>query len=147
MEKTRYYPGEKGKAPIIDFNAVNPGESHEVKSAQLEYWFAKQIGTDLARTYKNRQWHVDVDARNRIVIISAPSLSKLFGYHLHLRDGETIPQLLVRTRKVGGEILERYNVTRARSTDPLIIEEGLPRDARDNVVSTDAIPDKAVKHV
>jgi hypothetical protein len=146
MEKTRFYPGEKGKAPVLDYNEVQPGESHEVKSAQLEFWIAKQIGTDLASTYRNRQWHVDVDARNNVIIISAPSLSKVFGYHLHIRTGETMPQLLLRTRKAGGEILERYNVTRARNTDPLIIEEGLTRDRRDNVISADAIPDRKIKN-
>ena len=147
MEKSRFYVGEKGKAPLLDFNAVRPEDSHEVKSAQLEYWIAKQIGTDLAGTYKNRQWHVDVDARNNIIIISAPNLSKIFGYHLHMRDGETMTQLLLRTRKAGGEILERYDVTRARNTDPLIIEEGLKRDAKDNVVSADAVPDRRIKNV
>lgn len=146
MEKSRFYVGEKGKDPLLDFNAARPEDSHEAKSAQLEYWIAKQIGVDLARTYKNRQWHVDVDARNKIVIISAPSLSKLFGYHLHMTAGETIPQLLLRTRKAGGEILERFNATRARNTDPLIIEEGMKRDARDNVISADATPDRIVKN-
>jgi hypothetical protein len=144
VKNKRFYPGEKGKEPIKDFNAPIAGESHEEKSAQLEFWIAKQIGTELTRVYKNRQWHIDVDARNKIIIISAPSLSKVFGYHLHLRDGETMPQLLVRCRNAAGEILERYNVTRARNTDPLIIEEGLARDAKDNVVSADAVPDQKV---
>lgn len=146
MQKTRFYAGEKGKDPIKDFNGALPEQSHEAKAAQLEYWLARQIGTDLMTKYKNRQWHVDVDARNKMIVIGAPSLSKVFGYHLHMRPGETIPQLIVRCRRAAGEILERYNVTRARNTDPLIIEEGLTRDARDNVISSDARPDRAIKH-
>jgi hypothetical protein len=147
MNKTRFYVGEKGRDPIVDFNHARSEDSHEVKAAQVEYWIAKQIGTELTRTYKNRQWHVDVDARNKVIILSAPSLSKVMGYHLHMRDGETMPQLIARCRRAAGEILERYNVTRARNTDPLIIEEGMRRDARDNVISADARPDREVKHV
>lgn len=147
MDKTRFYVGEKGRDPITDFNAADPGASHEGKAAGLEYWMAKHIGEDLCRVYKSRQWHVDVDTRNKIIVIAAPSLSKLMGYHLHIRDGETMPQLIDRCRRAGGEILERYNVTRARNTDPLIIEEGLARDRRDNVISADALPARIVKNV
>jgi hypothetical protein len=145
MEKSRFYANtEKGKDPYIDFNAAQSGGSHEIKSEQLEYWIAAQIGKELMRVYKNRQWGVDVDSRNKMVVLTAPSLSKVFGYHLHIRDGETMTQLLLRCRHAAGEILERYNVTRARNTDPLIIEEGLKRDHRDNVISADAAPEKAV---
>lgn len=147
MEKSRFYPGEKGVEPIKDFNAVQFGGSHDIQAEQLEYWIAAQIGKDLMSAYKNRQWGVDVDARNQIIVITAPSLSKILGYHLHIRKGETMTQLLVRIRKAAGEILERYNVTRARNTDPLIIEEGLARDARDNVISSDAKPEKIQHNV
>jgi hypothetical protein len=147
MKKTRFYVGEKGKDPITNFNAPDPEASHETKAVQLEYWLAKHIGEDLCRIYKNRQWGVDVDSRNKIIVLTAPSLSKVYGYHLHIRDGETVTQLVERCRRAAGEILERYGVTRARDTDPLIIEEGLPRDRRDNVISSDARPDRTVKHV
>lgn len=147
MKKTRFYVGEKGKDSVEDFNSADANASHEGKAAGLEFWMAKHIGEELCRIYKNRQWHVDVDTRNKIIVIGAPSLSKLMGYHLHIRDGETMVQLIVRCRRAAGEILERYNVTRARNTDPLIIEEGLERDARDNVISADALPSRKVKHV
>lgn len=147
MKKTRFYVGEKGKAPVQDFNAAQGGGSHDETAVRLEFWIAKQIGTDLSRVYKNRQWGVDVDARNQMVVLSAPSLSKIFGYHLHMRQGETMTQLIERCRRAAGEILERYNVTRARNTDSMIIEEGLARDHKDNVISADAIPDRTVKHV
>jgi hypothetical protein len=147
MEKSRFYANtEKGRDPLIDFNAAQVGGSHDIQSEQLEYWIAAQIGKDLMRVYKNRQWGVDVDARNKMVVLMAPSLSKIFGYHLHMRDGEAMPQLIERCRRAAGEILERYNVTRARNTDPLIIEEGLKRDAKDNVISADAAPDRIIKN-
>ena len=145
--RRRSIVGEKGRDPIFDFNAVQIGASHEIKAEQLEWWIAKSIGEDLMSVYKNRQWGVDVDTRNKIIVLTAPSLSKAMGYHLHIRDGETLKQLLVRTRKAAGEILERYGVTRNRDTDPLIIEEGLARNSRDDVVASDALPEKRIKHV
>jgi hypothetical protein len=140
--RRRSIVGEKGRDPIFDFNVVQIGASHEVKAEQLEWWIAKQIGEDLMQVYKNRQWGVDVDTRNRMIVIMAPSLSKAMGYHLHMRDGETMKQLIIRTRRAAGEILERHGVTRARDTDPLIIEEGLKRDSRDNVIAADALPSR-----
>ena len=147
MSRRRSIVGEKGRDPIFDFNAVQIGASHEIQAEQLEYWMAQQIGADLCSVYKNRQWGVDVDTRNKMIVIVAPSLSKAMGYHLHIRDGETMKQLLVRTRKAAGEILERHNVSRARDTDPLIIEQGLARDSRDNVIADDALPEKRIIHV
>jgi hypothetical protein len=146
MGRRRSIVGEKGRDPIFDFNAVQIGGSHEIQAEQLEWWIAKQIGSDLMSVYKNRQWGVDVDTRNKMIVITAPSLSKAMGMHLHIRDGETIPQLLIRTRRAAGEILERYGVTRSRDTDPMIIEEGLKRDSRDNVISADALPAKRIVH-
>ncbi len=143
-KRRRSIVGEKGRDPIFDFNAVQIGGSHEIQAEQLEWWIAKQIGSDLMNVYKNRQWGVDVDTRNRMIVITAPSLSKAMGMHLHMRDGETMKQLLMRTRRAGGEILERYGVTRARNTDPLIIEEGLKRDSRDNVIAADARPEQRI---
>jgi len=135
MEKTRFYVGEKGKDPLTDFNAPQTGESHEEKAVRLEFWMAKQIGTDLVRVYPGRQWHVDVDSRNRVIVISCPSLSKREGYRLHMKR-DTIAELLPRCRRAAGAILERFNVTRSRIIDPYTFE-GMTRDARDDVVCED----------
>jgi len=135
MEKTRFYVGEKGKDSLTDFNSAQKGESFEEKAMRLEYWIAKQIGTDLVKTYPNRQWHVDVDSRNSVIVISCPSLSKREGYRLHMRR-DTIAELLPRCRRAAGAILERFNVTRGKIIDPYTFE-AMPRDLRDDVVCAD----------
>lgn len=137
MEKSRFYVGEKGRDPMTDFNAPQPEASHEEKAIRLEYWIAKQIGTDLVKHYPNRQWLVDVDSRNGVIVISCPSLSKTKGYRLHIRR-DTIAELLPRCRRAAGEILERFNVTRGRLVDPYSLE-AIPRDVRDDAVSSDSM--------
>jgi len=137
VEKTRFYVGDKGKPHnhIQDYNFMQPAESHSEDTVRIEYWIAKQIGTDLVKAYPNRQWHIDCDARNQVIIISCPSLSKRMGYRLHMKR-DTIADLLPRCRKAAGEILERFNVTRGRIIDPYTLE-AMPRDIRDDVIAKD----------
>lgn len=138
MEKHRFYTGLKGKPAnhIQDFNTVMPDWSHERKAAEVEFYIAKKIGEDLVATYPGRQWQVNVDTRNNMVIISMPALSKREGYHLHMRR-DTIASLLPRCRKAAGEILERFNQSRTnRIVTPDKFDE-LPRDVQDNVIAPD----------
>lgn len=136
MEKQRFYVGEKGQNPIQDFNAPQAEESHEAKAARVEFWIAKKIGEDLVAKYPGRQWTVNVDTRNEVIVISCPSLSKRMGYRLHMKR-DNIAALLPRTRRAAGEILERFGVSRDRHIDVYSIED-MPRDLRDDVISKDA---------
>lgn len=127
----------KGSQPIVDFNGVVIAEGdEEAIKLRTEYWIAKQIGVDLMKTYPNRQWLVDVDTQNQVVVISCPSLSKRMGMRLHMRR-DTVADLIPRARRAAGEILERFGVSRGRSIDALAIE-AMKRDVRDDVVSKDA---------
>jgi hypothetical protein len=126
---------------VVDYNAPQPGMSYEQKAMNVEYWIAKQIGTDLCKHYPNRQWHVDVDCANQVIVIACPSLSKRMGYRLHMKR-DTVADLLPRCRRAAGEILERYGVSRTRIIDPMTMEE-FPRDMRDDVISGDSQTDKA----
>jgi len=128
---------------IIDYNAINEGLSYEATIAAMEFYYAKQIGSKLMRTYRNRNWQVDVDIRNQMVIIGAPDLSKTKGYYLPMKQ-DTIQNLQVRAVRAAGEILERYNLSRALNV-PADSFEMLPRDFRDEVVSRDAAPTCATK--
>lgn len=142
MERSNreYVIGEtKGAEPGFDLNAPQEGESHEAQAVRTEFWIAKQIGTDLCRVYPNRQWHVDVDSRNEIVIIGCPSLSKRMGYRLHIKR-DTVSSLLPRCRRAAGEILERFGVSRGRIIDPASLET-FDRDVRDDALSADAVCD------
>lgn len=134
--KARFYVGDKGRV-ITDFNAPQADETgFSEDHVRFEYWMAKQIGTKLMETYPARQWHVDCDCRNQVIIISCPSVSKTRGYRLHMKR-DTMKQLLPRCVKAAGEILERHNVTRGRIIDPQTLD-AFERDVQDNVVSPDA---------
>ena len=137
MEKSRHYAGDKGKPQnhIIDFNAPKAVESHEEQAAALEFWIAKRIGEDLVATYPGRQWNVNVDSRNEIIVICMPTLSKREGYHLHMKR-DNIAKLVLRCRKAAGEILERFQMSRSKIIDPYDIDQ-LPRDIRDDAVTAD----------
>jgi hypothetical protein len=143
VNKTRFYPGEKGAEPIKDFNAPQKAESHEEKAMRLEFWIAKQIGSDLMKTYQNRQWSVDVDSRNQVIVISCPSLSKRMGYRIHMRR-DTIADLIPRARAAAGEILERFGASRSRLIDPSSLET-FARDVRDDAIAPDASEAQAVE--
>ena len=137
MEKSRFYVGDKGKAHnhIQDNNAPQTGESFSETAMRLEYWIAKQIGTDLVKHYPNRQWTDDVDSRNSVIVIACPSLSKRMGYRLHMKR-DTVAELLPRCRKAAGEILERFGVSRGRILDPNTFE-AFDRDVRDDCIAPD----------
>lgn len=143
MEKKRFYVGEKGRDPVVDFNAPQADNSHEAQAMRLEYWIAKQIGTDLTRTYPGRQWMVDVDSRNQVIVISCPSLSKRMGYRVHMKR-DTVADLIPRCRRAAGEILERFGVSRGRIIDPYTLE-AFPRDVRDDAIAPDATQKDAVE--
>lgn len=132
-----YIIGEtKGKDSVVDYNTPQADESFEKKAMNLEFWIAKQIGLDLCKTYPNRQWHVDVDSRNGVLVIACPSLSKRLGYRLHLKR-DTVADLLPRARRAAGEILERFGVTRSKIIDPATMES-YDRDVHDDVIAADA---------
>lgn len=135
-DRTYIIGEEKGKNSVVDFNAPQEDISHEATAMRTEFWIAKQIGTDLCNTYPNRQWHVDVDTRNGIVVIACPSLSKRLGYRLHLKR-DTVADLIPRCRRAAGEILERFGVSRGKIIDPATMET-FERDVRDDVISKDA---------
>lgn len=139
MERSsrEYVPGEtKGRDSVVDYNAPQSGESHEEQAMRVEFYIAKQIGEDLCRTFQNRQWCVDVDTRNEVVIVSCPSLSKRLGYRLHLKR-DTIADLIPRCRRAAGEILERFGASRSRIIDPGTLET-FDRDVRDDCIAKDA---------
>ena len=132
-----YIIGEtKGRDAVVDYNEPQADLSYEEKAKNVEWWIAKQLGEDLCRTYPNREWGIDVDTKNCMVIVKCESLSKLKGHHLHMK-GNTIKELIPRVRKAAGEILERYGVTRGRILDPATLET-FERDVRDDAIASDA---------
>lgn len=127
---------QKGKDSVVDYNTPQTDNSHEAQAMRMEFYIAKQIGEDLCKHYQGRQWGVDVDSRNEVIIVSCPSLSKRMGYRLHMKR-DTIADLLPRCRRAAGEILERFGVSRSRIIDPATLET-FDRDVRDDAIAKDA---------
>lgn len=105
-----------------DYNEINIFEDDDKKQAKLEMWICKQIGDTLVRTYPNRQWGVEVDIPGQMVIIMCPSLSLEKGYHISMMGDRTINDLQQRAIRAGGEILERYGISRDRRFNHDVID-------------------------
>lgn len=133
----------RGREIFADYNEINLLETDDRKKAKLEMWIAKNIGDELVKHYPNREWGVRVDVTGGMIIITCDSLSLLCGYHLPI-NGDNIKQLQKRAMRAGGEILERFNVSRNQIFNPEKLDL-VPRDFRDEAISPDAAPQKLIK--
>ena len=111
-----------GREITADYNEINIYANDDVNQAKVEMWIAKNIGETLVEHYPNRQWGVDVDIPGNMVVIMCPSLSFDKGYHIAMTEDRTIQDLQQRAIRAGGEILERFGMSRNRKFDPEIIE-------------------------
>ena len=132
-----------GRQVIDDYNEVNVLELESVKVAKIESWIAKAVGTKLMEAYPNRQWGVLVDVEGQMIVIMCQSVSQEKGFHISM-VGRCVHDLQLEGVKAGGEILERYNLSRKRKFDADILET-LDRDSRDEVISSDAAPGAQTK--
>jgi hypothetical protein len=128
----------RGREVTADYNEINILETDEAKSAKLEMWIAKRVGEHVANFYPNRQWRVDVDLLAGMLILSCPSVSSLKGYYLSL--SRPLHDLQARAKMAAGEILERHGLPTSRAFNPDAIET-LPRNIRDEVVTSDSAPE------
>lgn len=94
----------------------------------------KIVGEDLTKIYPNRNWHIKASARNGIVEIKNPDISMSHGMIVYIPA--TIPELLTKTRKSAGELLERFNLTRSKHTNNLDVMM-LPRNAKGFVANSE----------
>ena len=120
-----------------DYNSIDSMESASQSVAKIEMWMAKTLGTALVKKYPGRQWGVQLNLEGGVLVILCPSLSNEKGYHILLK-GDTIHTLELKALRAGGEILERYGVSREKNVDEAEIEQGLIRDSNDEVISADA---------
>src|SRR6185503_6850878 len=133
-------PGLNGREITADYNKIFLHEGTSERRAKLEMFIAKRLGERVAATYPNRQWSVEVDLDNQMVVLMCPSVSTTKGYHLHFRT-RTIHDMQAAAVKAAGEILERHNISRSNPFNPEVLET-LPRDLRDNVIAVDAKPER-----
>jgi hypothetical protein len=126
-----------GEDPVYgDYNYIDDMESPSQKIAKMEMWIAKKLGTTLVRTYPNRQWGVQVNLQQGLLIVVCPSVSNEKGYHIHMK-GDTINRLEQRCIEAAGEILERYGISRARKVDEADVEGSLKLNFKDEALAMD----------
>ena len=119
-----------------DYNSIRLEDSENVNQAKIESGIAAAIGKKLIATYPYRQWKVIVDVNNEMVVIGCDSISNNKGYHLHMKN-LTLKELVKKAVFAASEILERHDITRARTYDADQFET-MPRDATDSVIATDS---------
>lgn len=119
-----------------DFNEIETYDTLETRRAKLEMWMAKRVGTRVTEKYRGRQWKIQVDLENEMLIVACDSISNYKGYHISM-VGRTIGDLETESIKAAGEILERHNLARSKHFNPDKFES-LPRDFRDSVIASDS---------
>ena len=86
----------------------------------------RAIGGVLQKHYPGRRWFADVNLLGGVAYIACPDISMRYGYSL--RISRTWLELEKRVIRAGGEILERFHLSRNRA------QEGdtkyMPRNAR-----------------
>lgn len=110
--------------PVVIMDEAEAGES--IKNDAL----CRRVGAALQRAYPGRTWLVRVTGGT--VQIQCPALTNEYGYVLNA-DRVDIDRAAV---MAGGMILEMFNLSRGRYATGG--ENALPRDARGNVIHTEA---------
>jgi len=75
---------------------------------------AKSIAEALHKQYPGHLWMVNADNGNNIATVQLGGISGKFGFNIHLDKITAGMELIMRA---GGEILERYNLSRGRRID------------------------------
>lgn len=107
-------------------------EAEAAKAVQADN-VARTIGASLRRHYPGRNWYVDVNMDGGIATVKCCDISMDWGYVLHLTN--TNYELAEKAKTAGGEILERFRLSRdwRGSADILNIE----RDVRGYAVGVE----------
>jgi hypothetical protein len=104
---------EKYEAPAGDYDL----ETRRYRLAPDEYkdydmWVARRTMALLKTVYPGHFWFVEADMRNKIVKISIPILMGVTNFYvINLVQTELTPGAVI---VAGGEILERYVISRSR---------------------------------
>ena len=76
-----------------------------------DIFWANKIGAELIRWYPGHGWEVHMDIKNGICNIFNRHMSALIGYRWRLQE-INIPTLTEDVMRIGGELLERFGLSR-----------------------------------
>lgn len=94
------------------------------------------IGNALSKHYPNRQWRVGIAVGGLVARIFCPAISNEYGYQIKLLN-YTMMGLEKEAIFAGGEILERYGLSRERGASGG--EESILKDHRGNAIMKEGI--------
>ena len=78
--------------------------------------YAKEIGDGLHAKYPGHLWAISPSGDFSMLHVTNMSLSNRYGFNVPLRGPEALPLAAAKQKatQIGGEILERFNVSRGR---------------------------------
>ena len=120
------------KAEAAKFELEYCHDPEEAVFRVKDYEVAKMIGTALAHKYPGHGWNVLADSRNGIANIYMSQMSGREGYVYKLKD-ISLGSFDADMMRVGGEILERFGVTRGKYNEQSIRD--VIRDPRGNAIA------------
>ena len=85
----------------------------EAKEAASNDKYCKQLGTALYKALPSRRWYVEVTNKGRTCTVKIPEVSMEYGMVIHLE--QSIEPDIKKVITSGGELLERFGLTRGRS--------------------------------
>lgn len=106
MTPSIHYRGEENNLLIAN--------EHEAHQDALDMAMAKNVAESLNANYPGHLWAVNCRGDQGIMTVHNLSLSGQWGYTLLLDKSYSASDLNKRAIIAGGEILERYNVSRGR---------------------------------
>jgi hypothetical protein len=85
-----------------EFEVVDPADQH----------ICEVVGAVLAKHYPLYDWLVRADRKQGVIDIINVSLDGALGCRIHIKGQASVSELEHKAMMFGGEILERFNVTR-----------------------------------
>jgi len=83
-----------------------------VSQVARESHLEAEVGRALIKAYPARNWLVDSDVPNRVLTVHCTDISARWGMVVHLTRSNR--ETVRRSVRAGGEILERYRLSRQR---------------------------------
>lgn len=83
------------------------------KFEKIDAYWATRIGSELVTLYPGNGWEVSMDIKNGICNIFNRHMSPTQGYRWLIKE-IALPSLTADLKKIGGEILERFGLSREK---------------------------------
>ena len=124
MTPNIHYRGEENNLLIAN--------EHDAQQNMLDLALAKDVAETLNTHYPGHLWAVNCQGDHGILTNHNLMLSGRWGFILHLDKDYSASDMMRRVIRAGGEILERYKVSRGRINHDQI--EALPMDFAGRVI-------------